>query len=153
MHVPRALAVLVALIPVGFAPPASGSSAADEAAVRQATHHATEALNKGDLEAHLAAYAEVVVNIDGNLNPAAHRRGHEEQLAQQKRSTQKIADEGDVVFLSPDVAIHRFSRELTGLVDDGGRPLPPERAKLARIYAKRNGQWLVVANFSQPVEP
>ena len=63
-----------------------------------------------------------------------------------------MTEEIGIVFVTPDVAIHKYRYEITGRVDSDGKPLPPQKYLNARVLVKKNGKWLYTAVFARPIE-
>ncbi len=64
-----------------------------------------------------------------------------------------IVEKGDVVFITPDVAVYRFTSEYSGYVDEDGKPLPPGKGQAVRVYVKKDGKWLLaVTGLNRPEE-
>jgi hypothetical protein len=106
------------------APEPQFDQAAEEAAIREATSLTIDTDDKRDIETHLSVYADPFIGLQAKLDRAAHTKIHTDIWAREKDFHLKLLDEIDVVFLSPDVAIHRFSQERTGRLDENGSPLP-----------------------------
>jgi hypothetical protein len=65
----------------------------------------------------------------------------------------KLLDEIGIVFVTPDVAIHKHNDEVTGSIDADGKPLPPDKRISARVFVKKNGRWLFSTQFYRSIEP
>ena len=128
--------------------PAVAQNAADEAAIREAAEQIRETTNKGDIKSHLDLYADPFENFEDSSDRAAHQQTHDGL----KDLRQKLLADGGIVFLTPDVAIHKFRQESTGLIDDDGNPLPPSKSLVAFIYVKKGDKWLMTARFTRPIE-
>ena len=131
-----------------FALPMLADQAADEAAIREATRQIVETTNTRDIRGHLDLYADPYENIEGSVGRAAHQQTHERL----KDLRVKLLDDVGIVFVTPDVAIHKYRSEATGSLDDDGNPLPPSKSLIALIYAKNGDEWLVTARFTRPIE-
>ena len=128
--------------------PVVAQNAADEAAIREASKHIEETTNKGDIKGHLDLYADPFESFESSDDRAAHQQTHDGL----KGLRQKLLDDIGVVFVTPDVAIHKFRQETTGLTDDDGNPLPPSKSLVAFIYVKKGDKWLMTARFTRPIE-
>ncbi len=128
--------------------PAVAGQAADEAAIREVTKRLIETTNTRDIKGHLDVYADPFENIEASVDRAAHQQTHERL----KDLRVKLLDDVGIVFVTPDVAIHKYRSESTGSIDDDGNPLPPSKSLIALIYAKKGDTWLVTARFTSPIE-
>ena len=128
--------------------PAVAQNAADEAAIREATKQIIETVNSGDLTVHLDLYTDPYETFTGSQDRAAHQQTHERL----KDLRLKMLDDLGVVFVTPDVAIHKFRQEVTGGVDDDGNTLPPSKSLNAEIYVKKGNKWMQKARFSRSIE-
>ncbi len=141
--------LLIAAVPV------MAQSAADEAAIREASKQSMELLNKGDIKAHLDLYAEPFM-VFGTTAVArtGHDTTHQESIARSKDNPAhtEMLEEIGIMFLTPDVAIHQFQDQTTGGVDEDGKAISTEKSYVARIYTKQNGKWLLSAIFGTPIE-
>ncbi len=134
--------------------PVVAQNAADEAAIREANEQRIAIWNaKKDAKAYLVFFDEDCTN-GFNGNPcAAEIRESGEFSEQDKNARIKILEQGDVVFITPDVAIYRYTSEISGRVDADGKPRPPGKSQNAVVYAKKDGKWLLAAhNLRRPVE-
>ena len=129
--------------------PAVADRAADEAAIREATKQFNTALNRNDTKAIEALLDENLENWKGDLKgPAALVRA----IKDNPDTTVRFLEEVGIVFLTPDVAVHKFYEENSGWRDGDGNPSPPAKALRAYVYAKKNGKWLRGAMFLREVE-
>ena len=133
--------------------PAMADQAADEAAIREVVSQLFAALNKHDAKAYVALCAENFESGEGE------RKGHaamEEYLsdvfANAKDIHFKLLDEIGILFVTPDVAIYRHYNERTGTFDSDGSPQPPLKRFSARVFVKKNNNWLFATHFPRPIE-
>ena len=98
-------------------------------------------------------YDEEIESWDGS---AKGRSGHQKAIAEYlqlaKNARMKELEEIGIVFVTPDVAIHKLRREMSGMVDADGKTLPDTKQIHARVFVKRNGKWLQAAYFSRPIQ-
>ncbi len=99
-----AFALLVTVAPV------MAQNAADEAAIREATKQIIETVNSGDLTVHSDLYTDPYETFGDSQDRAAHQQTHERL----KDLRLKVLDDLGVVFVTLDVAIHKFRQEVTG---------------------------------------
>jgi hypothetical protein len=131
--------------------PAVADQAADEKAIREASDKIMAAYSAHDTKAGEAFYDKTIESWDGSgKGPAAHAKMLAEGLKNQPKMKGENLDEIGIVFVTPDVAIHKLYREYTGLVDEDGKPMPKNEQICARVFVKRNGKWLLAAYFAAP---
>jgi hypothetical protein len=123
-------------------------SAADEAAVREANEQRIDAWNAKDENAYPAfLHDDCTSGFDGA--PCSAGAFREEW----KNAKLKVVDDKGIVFITPDVAIYRYTQEGSGFVDANGNPTPPGRNQTLRVFVKKDDKWLVaMAGPMQPVE-
>ena len=133
--------------------PAMADQAADEAAIREASEKIMAAFNEHDVETALALYDEKIEMWDGTYKGrAGQEKGYIEYFKIAKNAHMKPLEEIGIVFITPDVAIHKMRREMTGIVDMDGKAQPDVKEIHARVFVKRDGKWLLAAYFSAPIE-
>jgi ketosteroid isomerase-like protein len=119
--------------------PVIAQSAADEAAIKKANEDRLTAYNAKDVKAYLP-FMDVDCRNGFNGNPcSAAARESGEFPEGQKTAQIRILKEGDIQFITPDVAVYRYTMELTGT----GSPDVDGNHEAARVYVKRDGKWLV----------
>ena len=128
--------------------------AADEAAVREAMKQIEACYNAHDAKACAALMDEDFQNWEGTVRGRAdaEKNFFASQFEQSKDLEAKILEVIGVVFVTPEVAIHKFRYEVSNLLDADGKPLPPERALGASVFIKKGGKWLRAALFTRPIE-
>ena len=127
--------------------------AAEEAAVREATRQYIAAHNKHDTEAIVALIDEECKQWgDWVIGKEAYAKWYEENFEQSKDLQVELSDEFSIDFITPEIAVHKFREEMTGIVDEDGNPQPPEKGLRAYLYVKKNGQWLRRAQFWRLIE-
>ena len=127
-----------------LAVPAIADQAADEAAIREAAKQFNAAFNKHDKKAVAASFDENIETWDGS------RKGRDavvKFLDDNPDASVKFLEEISIVFLTPDVAVHKFYEENSGWLDDEGKPMPPLKGLRAYAYVKKNGKWQRGAMF------
>ncbi len=133
--------------------PVMAQSAADEAAVRDATEKYMAAYNNNDVKAMVALLDEKCETWRGDRKGrAAFAKTAEERFAQSPNRKVKLSEEIGIVFLSPDFAIHKFVEEHSGWLDEDGKPQPTFEALRGFVYMKKDGKWLRGAQFWTRVE-
>ena len=133
--------------------PAMADQAADEAAVREVVEQAFAAANKHDAKALMSLCAEGFENWTGTRKGrAAWEKSLSETWGRQKDQKYELLEEIGLIFVTPNVAIHKYRELTTGLLDADGKPLPPRKRLLAYVYVKKNGQWLAAHFFARRIE-
>ena len=132
--------------------PAVAQSAADEAAVREATKQFMAAYNKHDTKAIVELIDEECRQWgDAVKGKTAYAKWYGERFERSKDLQVKLSEEISVDFITPDIAIHKFRTETTGSVDEDGNLQPPGKGLRAYLYVKKNGQWLRRTQFWRPI--
>jgi hypothetical protein len=54
----------------------------------------------------------------------------------------ELLEDLGVVFLTPDVAVHKFYEGGSGWLDEDGNPTPPGKGLRALTYIRNNGTWV-----------
>ena len=127
--------------------------AAEEAAVRKANEQINAAWNKKDRETFSAFLDESTENWTGSTKgKAATMESILRDWTQSNDGQASLIEEIGIVFVAPDVAIHKARYESTGYLDENGNPEPPAKYLVARVMVKRNGKWLQTTYLSRPTE-
>ena len=129
--------------------PAMADQAEDEAAIREATKQFNAALNKNDTKTIAALLDENLETWEGSVKG---RAAFIKRFEEYPDMSVKFLDEIGIVFLTPDVAVHKFTEENSGWTDDDGNALPPQKGRRAYVYIRKNGKWLRGAMFWRPTE-
>ncbi len=133
--------------------PAVAQSAADEAAVRDAMKQIHDTYNAKDLKAFMALIDESTENWTGTIKGRVElEKEIAGQFKQSKDGQLKVVEEIGVVFVTPDVAIHKFRDEYSGFLDEAGKPAPPGKRLMALLFVKRGDKWLSAARLFRPIE-
>jgi ketosteroid isomerase-like protein len=133
--------------------PATAQIAADKAAIRQANEQRLAAWNAKDVKAYLPFFDEDCTNGWAGGPCAATPRDTGAFAETQKNAQVKILEDIGIVFVTPDVAIHRYTHESSGLLDEeDGKPLPPQKAQRANVFVRKGGKWLLAVFLMQPIE-
>jgi len=146
------IVALVLALPASFASAVQAQSAADEATIREAYDQRIAAYNAHDAEAYMAFFDDDCTSgWDGAPCLAAFRKagGFPEE---QKTSRAKLLEHIGVEFITPDIAIHRYTFEGSGGLDADGKPLPPTRTQRAEVFVRKGGKWLLAVRLGQPIE-
>ena len=139
-------ALLLLLPVVAWAGPAE-----DEAAIRDVVAGIYAGFNAHDS----AAIARL---CDDSLDTwETGRSGREEVLAwiremvpgAQSGAAREVEELG-ISFIASDVAIQKSRRELTGLTDTDGKPLPAQSQLFLRVFVRVDGRWLLRGFFPAP---
>jgi uncharacterized protein (TIGR02246 family) len=127
--------------------------AAEEAAIRKVVEKIIETANAHDVEAYTALHAEYAESWDGTAKGRVAWGKFVGDLWESQKDIQyKQLEEIGIVFVTPDVAIFKAVDEVTGSLDSDGTPLPPQNELRARVFVKKDGEWLYAAYFSRPIE-
>jgi len=146
------LVVLVALS-VAISPAVEAQSTADEAAVRKATEQWFAALNARDAKAAAALTDEINENWAGEVKGrAAREESLRTRFERMPDAQDEMLEDMGVVFVTPDVAVHKFGERHLGRLDADGKPLQPVSGWRAHVYVKKSGRWLRAAQFWRVVE-
>ena len=123
----------------------------EAASIRSIAEQVYETVNNRDWDAHVALYAEEYEVWEESRDRATHKSRHEEAFEGQDDARYEIEEEIGLVFLTSDVAIRKTRTVASGLLDEDGKPLPPQRALAARVFVKKDGKWSVAATLTTPV--
>ena len=132
--------------------PAMADQAADEAAIRkmqqQTNGRPCQARRQGNRGSHGRGFSKL--GWHGKRSGSRRKTAYGEFRTAE--GSGKILDEIGIVFVTPDVAIYKFSVEITGSLDAEGKPLPPLKMLYASVCVKKNDKWLRAAVFNRPIE-
>jgi ketosteroid isomerase-like protein len=132
--------------------PIVANQAEDEAAVKKAVEQTYASGNKHDIEAYMALCAESFESADGKIKGcAAWKKRTMDFFERQQNYRLKPVEVLDIHFVAPNVAIYKALQEVTGRVDEDGKPLPPGKNYVARVLVKEDDQWRFAALFSWPI--
>ncbi len=132
--------------------PAVADQAEDAAAIMKMLVQSDVFINKKDAKALAGLMDEVNEDWDGsNKGRAAQEKASAEFMKNQKAYQYKALDEIGLIFVTPDVAIFKEYGEWSGYVDENGKTLPPGKGLYAGVVVKRNGKWLIAAEFTRPI--
>lgn len=146
MRIFLTLAMIVALFV--SVTPVVADQAEDEAAIRKMVEQERAAYNKHDAKAMASSMVE---NIEGWTGERKGRKQLSEYWARDKVQSKPL-DEIGIIFVTPDVAILKTRSEYSGMVDEDGKSLPPEKSLASWVLVKKNGKWLLAAFFNRPIE-
>jgi ketosteroid isomerase-like protein len=133
--------------------PAVVGQAEDAAGVRKATEQFYSAYNAHDAKAVAALVDEMCENWGGTLRGrAAYEENYRRRFERSRNIRERMVAEIGVVFLTPDIAIHKFRDEVSGAVDGDGNAVPPAERLRAVVYMSKEGEWLRVAQFTRTIE-
>jgi uncharacterized protein (TIGR02246 family) len=149
----RIAAILFTALVVSFVSltPPVGGQLVDEAAIRKTVEQIYAGFNNHDAKAIADLCDE---NLDTWEMGKAGRQAVEEWILEMvpnaSAGTAKEAGEIGISFITPDVAIQKSRRELTGVVGEEGKAGPPEKQLFLRIFVKKEGRWLLRGFFARP---
>ena len=128
--------------------------AAEESDIRDVVEQLYAAMNKHDAKGYLALCDEDFEIWDGTVKGKV---ALEEYLSTDVWGRQpdiqwKLVDEIGIVFVTPDVAIYKERDEPTGRLDADGKPLPPAKRLIARVFVKKSGEWFQSMFLGMPIE-
>ncbi len=127
--------------------PVTADQAADETAIREANEQRIAVWNAKDAKAYPAFFdKDCTDSFDGG--PCSADAFQEAT----KNAKLRVVKDAGVVFITPDVAILRYTTEDSGFVDADGKPQPPGKSQYARVYVKKDGKWLMATSFFQTIE-
>ena len=133
--------------------PVVADQAADEAAIREVIEQAFAMANKHDAKALMSLCTE---DFEGWTGERKGRAAWEEFLSdhwgRQKDFQYELIDEIGLIFVAPNVAIHKYHERTTGLLDADGKPLPERKRLVAYVYVKKDGKWMAATFFARPIE-
>ena len=153
--------------------PAVAQSTADEAAIREANEQRIAAWHAKDVKAYLAFYDDdCTQDWTGGPCMAEIRESGEFPEAWKTGAGRwdtsgttcmnchnananakiKVDKEIGIAFITPDVAILRYTTENTGFLDADGKPVPPGKLQYATVYGKKDGKWLIASLLFQMIE-
>ncbi|MET0935239.1 MAG: SgcJ/EcaC family oxidoreductase [Luteibacter sp.] len=131
-----------------FVPAVSrAQSANDEAALTAIPDAFVDAWNRHDGHA-LAVLAEPdvdFVTVDGKWmrGQKDFETYHTRILGTRFRNSVNRVTGTNVRFLSPDTASIHYTWQITGAIDDAGKPVPARSGIMVLIARKQHGQWLI----------
>jgi len=112
------------------------------------------AYNNHDAKAYAALLTENYE--DWEVDDLKGRVDAEERLtklfARQKDVQARMLGEIDIIFVTPEVAIVKVHAELTGKLDEDGKPLLLLKRLVTLVFVKKNGKWLRAARFARSIE-
>jgi ketosteroid isomerase-like protein len=133
--------------------PAMADQAEDEAAIRKVIEAIISTSNNGDAKAMMAYCDPVYETPDGSFKDnEVITEGYAKLFEQAKDFHVEQLEEIGIVFVTPDIAIYKDRRQLTGYIDGEGNPSPPLTRLTAWVMVKRNDNWLCAAYFYRPIE-
>ena len=122
--------------------PVMAQSAADEAAIKKANADRIAVWNAKDANAYPAFFdKDCTASFDGG--PCGADAFPEEW----KNAKIRVVKDIGIAFITPGVAILRYTTENTGFLDANGKPGPPGKSQNARVYVKKDGKWLMATSF------
>ncbi len=122
----------------------------DEAAIKQVIKEIFDTWNANDGEAMGALFDEPNYDFTGHSNRADAEAYVKQMHADYKDAKATLIKDIGVIFLKPDVAIQRRITEYRSSSAPEGMPTLVWN-RTASVLMKKNGKWLVVAQFSSPM--
>lgn len=133
--------------------PAMADQAEDEEAIKKVMEQLYAAANKHDVKGYMALCDEKFENWIGTIKGRdAFGKMISESWERQTDTQFKPLDEIGIVFVAADVAIYKLRDEVTGRLDVDGKPMGPVKRLMARVFVKKNGNWIQAAYFQRPTE-
>ncbi len=105
--------------------------------------------NRRDLEAYGEFWADSSLDFTGAFSREQERKWAEEAFANYKDIQAEQIKEIGIDFLKPDVAIQRRAMTFTSSSGPDGKPVPPVYGLRSSVFMKKNGKWIVVAQFGR----
>lgn len=152
----RLISILMWLA-LAAAAPLGASIAADEAAIRASVLAMTDAFNNRDDAALLALATPDAdwVTVAGRWTKGtqAYLTTRRSRFAGPLKNAALRPLETHIRFVRPDVAVVHVTHEISSMLDQAGKPLPPHPELSTRIYVKQKGRWLVSAFHNTGLPP
>ncbi len=158
--------IAIAILAAGFFSVPRGSEAGeksqtqvhseDEKAIKRLVLERNERFNNhgAPLPASFTQDADFV-NVYGMW-----RRGPVEIESRQKERMETVLKDAKITlldlrirFIRPDVAIVHETHEMSGMLNDDGKTMPPHRELSIRVVVKEQGKWLITAFHNTIVRP
>jgi ketosteroid isomerase-like protein len=125
--------------------------AAEEAAIRSAVEEIFASFNRRDLEAYGELWEDGYFDFTGASSREQNKKWAEEAFANYKDIQAEQIKEIGIDFLKPDVAIQRRAMTFTSSSGPDGKPVPTFYGLRSSVFMKKNGKWIVVAQFGRPM--
>ena len=122
----------------------------DEAAINKVIKAIFDTWNANDGEAMAALFEDGWLNFAGQQRRADQAQSVKKNHADFKNAKATLIKDIGVVFLKPDVAIQRRITEYSASSGPAGMPTLVWN-RTASVLMKKNGEWLVVAQFAAPM--
>jgi ketosteroid isomerase-like protein len=127
--------------------------ASEEAAIRKTYEQIYAAANNHDAKAYMALYTDNYESWDGSIKGRAAWEDYLTEFWTDNKDRQyEIVEDIGIIFVTPDVALYKCRGRTSGVVDENGEPLPPLKRLWANVFLKKNGRWLIEADFSQAID-
>ena len=129
----------------------------DDAAIRQSVLAMTEAFNVRD-DAALIALATpdadfVTVVGRWTKGPEAYVKSRRSRFDGPLKNAKLRPLETHIRFVRPDVAVVHVTHEMSGMLDQAGKALPPHPELSTRLYVKQDGRWRLSAFHNTGLPP
>ena len=121
---------------------------AEEAAIRKFVVDVFAAFNRHDAKA-LAELEEHYIDFTGTISHEEALKRYDEAFANYRDVHVELVKEIGIDFLKPDVAIQRRVTRMSASSGPDGKPVPPSYGLRASVLMKKNGKWVLAANFER----
>jgi uncharacterized protein (TIGR02246 family) len=136
---------------------AQGGTAADEKAIRDIEARWEAAWNRHDVAGMASTYApdSDAINLAGEWFKGrdAFEKSLEELHSGKTKGSVWHAEETNIKFLTPEIAVVHVYVNSHGDRNPDGSPMAPRRVILTRVEVRRGGQWLIVASQATNIVP
>jgi ketosteroid isomerase-like protein len=123
--------------------------AAEETAIRKMMADSFAAHSNHEAEVMAADYEDGLIGFTSTTSREEMIKGAKETYANYKDFHAEQAKEIGIDFLKPDVAIQRRVSKYSSSSGPDGKPVPPLFGLRASVLMKKDGKWLVVAQFER----
>jgi ketosteroid isomerase-like protein len=127
----------------------NADQAAEEAAIRKAAEKIQAVFNEHDAKGLEPLFDEKIESWNGDAKgPSEHSKMYAEIFQRQPELQMNRLEEIGIIFVTPDVAIYKHRRKMTGRRDADGKSLSDLVELHTRVFVKRNGKWLLASYYS-----
>lgn len=149
------MSALSALVASASAPVQRAASPEDEKAIRLSVLAMTDAFNDRD-DATLMAIATpdadyVTVTGRWTRGTAAYVQARRSRFEGPLKNARLRPLDARIRFIRPDVAVVHVTHEISGMIDETGKPLQPHPELSTRLYVKEAERWLLTAFHNTPL--
>ena len=122
---------------------------AEEAAIRKMMADSFAAYSRHDAKAMAAYFEDGYIGYRKKWSREENVKSAEDTYAQYKDFHAEQPKEFGIDFLKPDVAIQRRVSKYSSSSGPDGKPAPPFYGLRASVLMKKDGKWIVVAQFGR----